>query len=153
MFDSEEVCTWNTFILQLDKEGFFPLFLFLFFCVFDKEKHPTLLQLENVGGVVLCFFFCVSVSVSLCDKVEHWNTSLCSSWTMEEGGRKELSDLLINSRLLGVTMSRSLSENKGRVQRLAFASHEWNRLVIDFHHFILAKKRQHLIPGPAFGQF
>ena len=78
VFDSEEVCTWNTFILQLDKEGFFPLFLFLFFCVFDKEKHPTLLQLENVGGVVLCFFFCVSVSVSvsLCDKVEHWNTSL-----------------------------------------------------------------------------
>ena len=64
-----------------------------------------------------------------------------------------MSDLLINSRLLGVTMSRSLSENKGRVQRLAFASHEWNRLVIDFHHFILAKKRQHLIPGPARGQF
>ena len=110
-------------ILQLDKEGFFPLFLFFFFCVFDKEEHPPLLLLDNGGGIVLCFFFCVSVSVSvfLCDKVEHWNTSLFSSWTMEEGGRKELSDLLINSRLLGVTMSRSLSENKRKVQRFAFA--------------------------------
>ena len=90
--------------------------------MFDKKEHLSLLQLDNGGAVVLCFF-CVSVSVSvfLCDKVEHWNTSLSSSWTMEEGGRKELSDLLINSRLLGVTMSRSLSENKRKVQRFAFA--------------------------------
>ena len=56
---------------------FSSVFVFFFFCMFDKEEDLPLLQLDNGGGVVLCFF-CVSVSVSvfLCDKVEHWNTSL-----------------------------------------------------------------------------
>ena len=35
-----------------------------FFCVFDKKEHLSLLQLDNGGAVVLCFF-CVSVSVSV----------------------------------------------------------------------------------------
>ena len=43
---------------------FYSVFVFFFFCVFDKEEHPTLLQLDNGRRAVLCFY-CVSVSVSV----------------------------------------------------------------------------------------
>ena len=100
---------------------FFILFLFFSFSVCLTRRNTPLCCSWTMEEELFCVFTVfLFLFLFLCDKVEHWNTSLFSSWTMEEGGRKELSDLLINSRLLGVARSRSLSENKRKVHRLAF---------------------------------
>ena len=93
--DSGEVCTWNTLFCSSTRKVFYSVFVFFFFCVFDKEEHPTLLQLDNGRRVVLCFY-CVSVSVS----VSVWQGGTLEHLPLQQldngGGREEGIEWLAN---------------------------------------------------------
>ena len=142
-------------ILQLDKESFFLLFLFLFFCVFDKEEHPPLLQLDNGRGVVLCFFLCFRFCVSVWQggTLEHLPLQQLDNGGGREEGIEWLANQLTAPGCYYVQIFIWKQKKSSKVCVCTKLVMEWKRPVIDFYHFILAKKRQHLIPGPARGQF
>ena len=131
------------------------VFVFIFLCVWQGETPHTAAAGKCRGSCFVFFFlcFCFCVFVWQGGTLEHLPLQQLDNGGGREEGIEWLANQLTAPGCYYVQIFIWKQNKSSKVCVCTKLAMEWNMPVIDFHHFILAKKRQHLIPGPVCGQF